>query len=836
MTLNVMTKRLAASLGIPQPGSLYPSTFPWLGLLVTALIAIGISGGASAQPGTRSIAFVSVCSDGSVPGTSGSCPTTTVDTKQNVLAHGVPINTYSNNFRYLADEHSTIFPPNYLPNRTCDPSQCGNNGDYLFFVTAGGGLGVLSDFGKGPDSNGQWSLDFAPDFGPNYQTSPEAPGLGAIFIRPMAQNACPTEPSEPDPTFDLNYADPGSVVKDPTNLENNGPGGLIMIYEGTNRCSGDPAGFYATTGVATSNDWGHTWPSYRYLLDAHGNLQYPLPEQNLCSTTPCVGPNEATGAIYDQVCVGDACQSSSTQWPPDQNYGRYLAIGKYHKIQMAVGNGDQAPSAFVDDIGGSSPYLYVTDGPLVVARAPLNGGTGKLSFNYWNQGTFDLSQPAIGGEQTPISFLGPQNQTASCQDPNQHPTMGSFSYVEDTQQYLLTFVCMSSDGDPANPDGSTKGASWFYSTNSDLSHQDHWSTPKEIIGSWRAYSNTTCDFEGWYPSFMSLSQNPGHLMTSGYAFYMQGCTGSKTPHGRRFQTRQFTINWKTAQTFQPIDTQHIYVLGSDGKLWLEHGPFGTVPPPRNQIDASVSTFQALQDGSESVLVLGMDENLWLESPPFDNLPPKRTQVDGSVRAFQGLNSSLIYVLGDNGILWQEQTPFGSFPPARQQVDSNVRAFQAVNDQAILVLGTDGRLWYETGPYGTVPPQQIDANVLAFQIINPGGDVWVLRTDGTLWLEQPPFGTVTPLRTQIDGNVRAFQAFDNSDVFVLGTNGNLWLEHGPFGTVPPPRTQVDAKVRAFQYVDLQHVFVLGLDGDLWSEPAPYGTVPPPNRKQIDDNVM
>ena len=60
----------------------------------------------------------------------------------------------------------------------------------------------------------------------------------------------------------------------------------------------------------------------------------------------------------------------------------------------------------------------------------------------------------------------------------------------------------------------------------------------------------------------------------------------------------------------------------------------------------------------------------------------------------------------------------------------------------------------------------------------------LGTDGNLWLEQPPFGNVPPLRTQIDGNVRAFQAFDYNDIYVLGTDGNLWLERGPFGTVPP----------------------------------------------------
>ena len=62
--------------------------------------------------------------------------------------------------------------------------------------------------------------------------------------------------------------------------------------------------------------------------------------------------------------------------------------------------------------------------------------------------TRELSLGGIGGLQTPISFLGPQNQTQNCLGPNQKRTMGSISYAEETQQYLLTFVCISSDCDP----------------------------------------------------------------------------------------------------------------------------------------------------------------------------------------------------------------------------------------------------------------------------------------------------------------------------------------------------------------------------------------------------
>jgi hypothetical protein len=44
-------------------------------------------------------------------------------------------------------------------------------------------------------------------------------------------------------------------------------------------------------------------------------------------------------------------------------------------------------------------------------------------------------------------------------------------------------------------------------------------------------------------------------------------------------------------TFQPLSSNEVYVLGSNGKLWLEHsqnGTFGQVPPTRQQVDGSVA--------------------------------------------------------------------------------------------------------------------------------------------------------------------------------------------------------------------------------------------------------
>jgi hypothetical protein len=150
--------------------------------------------------------------------------------------------------------------------------------------------------------------------------------------------------------------------------------------------------------------------------------------------------------------------------------------------------------------------------------------------------------------------------------------MGSISYVPETNQYLLIFLCLS-DTDFANPpnparsgDPEQKGAAWFYSTldasQYDLSRQDKWSTPTEISGSWHwlesnekkpqdgAKSGSTdpnpyCVYDGWYPSFMSLGTASGYLSRSGYAFSMDGCTDGSAGQARRYLSRMFNISIQT---------------------------------------------------------------------------------------------------------------------------------------------------------------------------------------------------------------------------------------------------------------------------------------------------
>ena len=204
------------------------------------------------------------------------------------------------------------------------------------------------------------------------------------------------------------------------------------------------------------------------------------------------------------------------------------------------------------------------------------------------------------------------------------------------------------------------------------------------------------------------------------------------------------------------------------------------------------SFQATPGGE--VFVLGTNGNLWLEQAPSGTVPPTRVQVDGNVDSFQAMSDGEVFVLGTNGNLWLEHRPFGTVPPPRVQVEANVQGFQALSPTEVYVAGTDRNLWLEHAPFGTLPPPRVrvDANVQDFHALSTT-EVYVAGTDRNLWLESAPFGTVPPARVQVDGNVQAFEGLSKTEALVLGANGDLWLEHGPFGAAPPARAQIDANV-------------------------------------------
>jgi len=62
----------------------------------------------------------------------------------------------------------------------------------------------------------------------------------------------------------------------------------------------------------------------------------------------------------------------------------------------------------------------------------------------------------------------------------------------------------------------------------------------------------------------------------------------------------------------------------------------------------------------------------MEQPPFGNPPPQRVQVDATVFTFQALDNSHVVVLGTDGKLWLEQGPFGKVPPRRLEINVSHR--------------------------------------------------------------------------------------------------------------------------------------------------------------------
>jgi hypothetical protein len=265
--------------------------------------------------------------------------------------------------------------------------------------------------------------------------------------------------------------------------------------------------------------------------------------------------------------------------------------------------------------------------------------------------------------------------------------------------------------------------------------------------------------------------------------------------------------------------QQFFVQGTDGNLWLETGPFWTVPlPPCNggnsgcrvQVDGNVDpigSFQAFY--SNEVFVCGSDGNLWLEIGPFGTVPlpdasyppspGSRTQIDGSVGVFWAWSPGEVFVLGRDGNLWLEfgfGTNVPAVPPPRYYIDGNVIEFQPVSLQEVFVRGSDNKLWQELGPFGTVPLPSCN-------------------------------GGTSSCRNLVDENVYRFWAVDFNHVYVIGTDGNLWLEYGPFGQqVPPERVQVDGNAIGIWGQDVDQAYVIGFDANLWLENAPFGQVPLP----------
>lgn len=527
----------------------------------------------------RKIVSITVCNGDSTGAITAACGAKAYDTERSVLKTGsTSLSINAAGVGTATDEHSSVMPPGYLE----------DNREYLFFV-ASGFTGVNSDIGMmvlsgwGPDKYGQWSVEPATSRGyGNYGGA-----AGQVFLPPYKPGFCPDSKSgaaDQDQTFDLNYAAGGSVFKDPTSSS----GRLLMIYEGTNDCTGTDSGpkpgkrSYQTLGVATSLDGGRSWPRYASNPSFQSAL---LPLANPVTPETKQGPRMPFGALGQAVCFGNFCP-----FGVPANYGRYMVLSPSISLDSLMQDfskfdrqfGHSEPSAFLDDAHSDEhgdddrePYIYVVShylsgdlapmqpssngrrDDLAVARARLDRSGAPLTFNKWNGVSF--SSAGRGGTDAPMLPSTSDGNFVACGDnqSNQGRSDGSISYVEDTHQYLLVFVC-TSPGDPAKGVVTPMqfGSAWFYATTDHLRDQSSWSIPKEIEGSYADHSapvddsgnkKTGCPlYNGWYPNLMSLSKEPGHLTTTGFVFYLSGSLGGCDNNGglppRTYSSRQFTIN------------------------------------------------------------------------------------------------------------------------------------------------------------------------------------------------------------------------------------------------------------------------------------------------------
>lgn len=183
--------------------------------------------------------------------------------------------------------------------------------------------------------------------------------------------------------------------------------------------------------------------------------------------------------------------------------------------------------------------------------------------------------------------------------------------------------------------------------------------------------------------------------------------------------------------FQPLSSAEAFVLSTDGSLWHEGGPWGQVPPPRNQVDGNVLSFCALS-GNEAY-VEGTDSKLWHETGPWGHVPPPRQQVDASVWPNNNITiNSYPNISGLNGTATLTVYESGAYSFSGGWSPSNALTGLASQDVNLVLTLRDskGTLWvFSTA--GTVPSEG------SYNFNEPGTNVllaqnWQALSAGYTW--------------------------------------------------------------------------------------------------------
>ena len=127
------------------------------------------------------------------------------------------------------------------------------------------------------------------------------------------------------------------------------------------------------------------------------------------------------------------------------------------------------------------------------------------------------------------------------------------------------------------------------------------------------------------------------------------------------------------ETFQALNLNAIYVEDRNGILWLDQSPsLQKLPPTHQQVDRNIARygsnifnpyafqakpFQALD--VNSVYVVDRNGYLWLDQGPWGSLPPARTVVAPDVNDFLATDDHTVYEVDFDRKLWLYQGPWGS---------------------------------------------------------------------------------------------------------------------------------------------------------------------------------
>jgi len=258
---------------------------------------------------------------------------------------------------------------------------------------------------------------------------------------------------------------------------------------------------------------------------------------------------------------------------------------------------------------------------------------------------------------------------------------------------------------------------------------------------------------------------------------------------------------------------YVYVVSSmDSKLWLEHGPLDTVPPPRDLVDYHVSSVFAVDN--EHVFYINKSNILLYQSYPWkppmnENDPTNALEVAANVASVRALDSSTIYFMDTSDTLWFQQASLGM--PQPQQVYTNVGMYYPLDANTVFVTDQDANyqvhLWLLTGRWSnpaTVQKEPIDTAGEIWTIVSPidTNTVYVVHSDdSSLWLLKRPWGSgnATKIERNIQIENQAIQAWSDTGVYLLSADRTLWIEESPWGSTHS--VNLASEVDAYQAINL-----------------------------------